>query len=320
MNDVRPSAGVPPPPDDAPPASVQQWVPRVERSADAVSLSAARGLHDLLDRAPPAPRTGDELPVLWHWLAFLPRARQSTLGADGHPPTGTFLPPMADRRRMFSGGRVAMNAPIEVGRPLRRSSTVTSVERKRGRTGELTFVEVTSEITGDVAEGSEPWGRSAGDVIAADATPLLHERVDLVYLPRTSTPVAPTVAAAQDWDVEHVVAMSTSLLFRFSALTYNAHRIHYDRDFAVGVEGYPALVVHGPLQALLLAQLAASLHPASTVVTFEFRAVAPAYDTADLVLRARTGEHLGGGNAVVELGAFSAGIQTMRATATLRRR
>ncbi len=272
------------------------WSPSVDVAGDAVSLFAARALHDLLDVQAPQPEVGDELPLLWHWLAFAPRARQADLGVDGHPPTGAFLPPMGGRRRMYSGGSVQSTGRLRVEQPLRRVSTVSSVARKHGRSGELTFVEVTSDITDE------------------NAGPLLRERVDLVYLPRDNRPEHRTSAppaSTTNWDAEVVVPVSTSMLFRFSALTYNAHRIHYDRDYAVGVEGYPALVVHGPLQALLLAGLATSLHGATTLQAFEFRAVAPAYDTADLVLRARDG-----GDNGVELGAFSAGVQTMRARAT----
>lgn len=271
------------------------WSPSVDVAGDAVSLFAARALHDLLDAQTPLPDVGDELALLWHWLAFAPRARQAELGADGHPPTGAFLPPMSGRRRMHSGGFVQSTGHLRVGQPLYRTSTVTSVQRKQGRSGELTFVEVTSDIADE------------------DARPLLSERVDLVYLPATNKRPAPAPAPgpASTWDVEVVVPMSTSMLFRFSALTYNAHRIHYDRNYAVDVEGYPALVVHGPLQALLLADLAASVGHTSTLHAFEFRAVAPAYDTAELVLRARDD-----GDNGVELGAFSAGVQTMQATAT----
>lgn len=269
------------------------WSPSTDVAGDAVSLFAARALHDLLDAQTPVPQVGDELPLLWHWLAFPPRARQGDLGADGHPPTGAFLPPMNGRRRMYSGGSVQSRAPLRVGQPLRRTSAVTSVQRKQGRSGELTFVEVTSDVKDD------------------DDRPLLSERVDLVYLPRANRLVPTAAAPMSTWDVEVVVPVSTSMLFRFSALTYNAHRIHYDRDYAVGVEGYRALVVHGPLQALLLAGVATSLVAPSALRAFEFRAVAAAYDTAELVLRARDV-----GDAGVELGAFSAGVQTMHAIAT----
>lgn len=269
------------------------WSPSVDVASDAVPLFAARALHDLLDGQTPQPEVGDELPLLWHWLAFAPRARQSDLGAEGHPPTGTFLPPMSGRRRMYSGGSVQAKAPLRVEQPLRRTATVTSMQHKRGRSGELTFVEVTSDITDE------------------NSSLLLSERADLVYLPATNRPVPTAAAPMSTWDAEVAMPMSTSMLFRFSALTYNAHRIHYDREYAVGVEGYPALVVHGPLQALLLAGLAASFGHTSTLRAFEFRAVAPAYDTAELVLRARDD-----GDNGVELGAFSAGVQTMRARAT----
>ncbi|GAA1840577.1 FAS1-like dehydratase domain-containing protein [Asanoa iriomotensis] len=261
----------------------------VEHRVETVSASAARALHDLLDDdggEPPA--DGDELPPLWHWLAFFPRARQRDLGEDGHPASG-LLPPMPGLRRMHAGGELDIDAGVRVGEPLERTTTVSDVQVKSGRTGELTFVTT--------------------HAVVRSATGRLRERTDLVYRRPAGSTRAGEAEPAGGWDVERTVPVDPTVLFRFSALTYNAHRIHYDRDYAAA-EGYPGLVVHGPLQAVLLVRLAGAV-AGGPVRRFRYRACAPAYDSADLVLRAR---RRGPGD--IELAAFAAGVRTMSATAT----
>lgn len=282
-----------------------EWAAQTEHRSDTVTASAARALHDLLDGTGAAPIHGAELPPLWHWLAFLSQARQQDLGQDGHPATGGFLPPMHGRRRMHGGGQLDLEATVHVGERLQRNARVTAVQTKPGRSGELTVVTVTAEIT--------------------SATGRIRERTDLVY--REATPPAssltpPTSRATADpaeqaggWEIEHLVRVEPTLLFRFSALTYNAHRIHYDRDYATGQEGYPGLVVHGPLQAVLLAHLVDKMEAGRSVRQFRYRADAPAFDTADLILRARKPAA-----DEVELAAFSSGVRTMSATAKLEPR
>lgn len=275
---------------------VPTWQARTHTSADTLCAEAAGHLHDLLLRDGAPPVDGDPLPLLWHWLAFLPSARQDELGPDGHPQPGDFLPPTRGRARMYAGGAIARGAePARIGRQLRRSSTVTGVTTKSGRTGPLTFVEVKHALT------------DGGHTV-------LTERADLVYRDAQRyqrAPLPPTEPAAA-WTCTRQVPIDPTLLFRFSALTYNAHRIHYDRDYATGVEGYPGLVVHGPLQAVLLADALDRALPARTVATFTFRGVAPAFDDHNLQLRVAA-DHTD----TVQLAAYSADRLTMTATATL---
>jgi 3-methylfumaryl-CoA hydratase len=269
---------------------VSDWQPVRETREDTVTPAAARALHELLDRDGPGPRAGDPLPILWHWLAFWPQARQSELGEDGHPHAGRFLPPTGDRRRMYAGGRVAVTGTPAVGAPLTRTSQVAEVTRKTGRSGELLFVAVDHRIDADGAA--------------------IDERAGLVFRDRAAPADLPPAGAGVAADRE--VAIDPALLFRFSALTHNAHRIHYDRRYATEVEGYPGLVVHGPLQAVLLADAVARVRPDRVVTAFAFRATAPAFDAHPLQLQIRDGREPG----TAELAAYSGGTMTMAATAT----
>lgn len=269
------------------------WQPSRQVSQDQVSPVAARALHDLLNMDRPAPQPGDPLPPLWHWLAFLPQARQDELGPDGHPRTGTFLPPAGERKRMYAGGQITRSGLVRVGQPLTRTSVVSDCRVKQGRSGELLFVTVDHVLRGE--EGQ------------------IAERQDIVYrLPDASTSPAPaTMEPTEQWLSVKDVSIDPTLLFRFSALTYNAHRIHYDRDYATRVEGYPGLVVHGPMQAVMLAALAEDSEPGRTLHAFSFRSIAPAFDHAPLQLRLRSGSDI----QTLELAAFSEGRQTMQASA-----
>ncbi|RYY75790.1 MAG: acyl-CoA dehydrogenase, partial [Comamonadaceae bacterium] len=203
---------------------------------------------------------GAELPPLWHWLYFLPRHRQSELGADGHAKLGGFLPPVPLPRRMWAGGRLEWHAPLRVGEAVRRVSRISGVTHKAGRTGDLVFVLVKHEVHN--AQGLA-----------------LTEEHDIVYRApaRPGDPVPPPQVAAQgEWSRE--IVPDPVLLFRYSALTFNGHRIHYDRSYVTEVEGYPGLVVHGPLIATLLADLARRQRPDATLRRFAFKAVRPTHD------------------------------------------
>ncbi|QNN53899.1 FAS1-like dehydratase domain-containing protein [Nocardioides mesophilus] len=176
------------------------------------------------------------LPPLWHWVYLLERRPQRDLGPDGHPVSGIPAPPGPGRRRMFAGGRVETRRPLVLGRPAERRTRVLSTTEKQGRTGPLTFVTVRSEISQD------------GAVAVVDEQ-------DIVYRsPGAALPAAATGAVPPPDRPRLVLEVDEALLFRFSALTYNAHRIHYDRGF-VAHEGYADLVVHGPLQALMMGEL-----------------------------------------------------------------
>lgn len=281
---------------DAPP-----WEPVPEELDDVITATAAAALHGLLDADGPPPGTRDPLPPLWHWLAFLPAAPQRDLGADGHPRQGGFLPPTRLPRRMFAGGRIEISGAVTVDERVHRSSLVSSVTEKSGRSGDLVFVEITH-------------GLSAG------GRPAITEVQDLVYRGGGGAAAAAQAAlsgSAPDldgWAWRRELSTDPTLLFRFSALTYNAHRIHYDRAYATGVEGYPGLVVHGPLQAVALAELCRRHVGDRQVVSFVFRARRPAFDGAPLRLRGRLidDDH-------VELVALDgAGQPTMTAQAALR--
>ena len=216
-----------------------------------------------LDRNDPPPRAGDPLPFLWHWLYFLPLHRQSELGEDGHARLGTFLlPPVPLPRRMYAGGRVEIHRPLCVGDSASRQSRVEDVTFKEGRSGPLVFVKVRHQISNGIGLA-------------------LVEDQDIVYRddsrPGDSVPQPTRATEHANWTRD--VRPDEVLLFRYSALTFNGHRIHYDRQFATAAQGYPGLIVHGPLIATLLADLVRSNLPQADVSVFAFRAMAPLFDT-----------------------------------------
>ena len=208
-------------------------------------------------------QVGDELPLLHHWLYFWDVKPPQGLGTDGHPAKGGFLPPVALPRRMWAGGRLTFLKPLRVGDTVTKTSTILSVTEKTGRSGTLVFVTVQHEL-------------SAGDGVA------IREEQDLVYRePAAGGPPAPVAGPAPDAAWAETLDPNSVLLFRYSALTMNGHRIHYDRPYAIEEEAYPALVVHGPLQATLLIDLAARKLSAP-ITGFDFRGEKPAFDGAPL--------------------------------------
>jgi 3-methylfumaryl-CoA hydratase len=243
--------------------TLQQWVGKTESRRDQVTAAPIMALAGTLDREDLVPQTGDPLPPLWHWLYFLPISRQSEIAEDGHARRGGFLPPVPLPRRMWAGSRLQFYRPLKVGDPVSRTSIISAVSSKEGRTGPLIFVTVQHKISN--AQG-----------IAID------EEQDLVYRerPKSGDPAVPPKAAPEHADWQQVVRPDPVLLFRYSALTFNGHRIHYDRRYATEVEGYPGLVVHGPLLATLLLDLLRQDMPDATVSRFSFRAVSPLFDSA----------------------------------------
>ncbi|MBI2770961.1 MAG: MaoC family dehydratase N-terminal domain-containing protein [Burkholderiales bacterium] len=238
--------------------ALRAWKGRSETLQDTVTPAPVRMLRATLDL--PADDGTGELPPLWHWLYFLPSARQSQLGPDGHPQRGGFLPPVPLPRRMWAGGQLEFFMPLRVGDTVRRTSTIEDITVKPGRTGELCFVRVRHEVSG-------PQG------------PALREFHDIVYRPNSS-PGAPAPAhePAPQGEWREQVVPDDVLLFRYSALTFNGHRIHYDRRYVTGVEGYPGLIVHGPLMATLLAGLGARQFAGRAPAAFSFRALKPVFD------------------------------------------
>jgi len=243
--------------------ALQRWIGRTERGADIVGRFPVAALSATLDRADPPPRDGDPLPPLWHWLYFLPLYRHSEAGPDGHSARGGFLPPVELPRRMWAGSRMQFARPLRVGERAKRVSTVVDVTHKTGRSGELVFVVVRHELTGD-------------------AGPALTEEHDIVYREAPRPGDAPTAAqpAPPEAEWSREIAPDPLLLFRYSALTFNGHRIHYDRRYCTEVEGYPGLVVHGPLLATLLLDLLRRERPDAPVASFRFRALSPIFDIA----------------------------------------
>ncbi|MEL6735019.1 MAG: MaoC family dehydratase N-terminal domain-containing protein [Pseudomonadota bacterium] len=257
-------------------ADLQAWAGKTKIRHDLLSAGPVQRLQAVLDDLPDA-KDGTPLPPLFHWLYFLETARQSDLGPDGHPKLGSFLPPVSAppfnlTRRMWAGGRLKFSGALLIGEPAKRVSTIRSVALKQGRSGPLCFVTVEHTITGEDSGGA------------------ITEEHDIVYKAgdrasqKHRTSAIPTTEAAQqptpNSDVlEKTVMPSEVMLFRYSALTFNGHRIHYDRDYCRRVEGYPGLVFHGPLTATLLARLAGEANAGKAMSAFSFRARAPLFDT-----------------------------------------
>jgi 3-methylfumaryl-CoA hydratase len=239
------------------------------------------------------PQPGEPLPPLWHWLYFLPIHRWSELGPDGHAQRGGFLPPVPLPRRMWAGGRLEFRHALRVGEAVTRTSRIVDVQYKTGRSGPLVFVLVRHEI------------------VNAQGTALTEEH-DIVY--RDSAPSGQVLAAPDGATWERAIHPDDVLLFRYSALTFNGHRIHYDRRYATDVEGYPGLVVHGPLIATLLVELVRSNRPAAKINRFAFRAMSALFDNAPFSV---CGEPDAGGKTIRLWAKDNAGALAMSATAEI---
>ena len=236
------------------------WIGRSETLYDSLHPWPLQALAATLDHAPATVAQGTALPPLWHWLYFLPQHRQSEVSADGHVRRGGLLPPVPLPRRMWAGSQLEFRTPLRIGDAVRRTSTLADVSVKSGRSGELVFVKLRHEL---FCNGS------------ADAALVEHQ--DIVYreaqrggeLPPPPQPAPADAAWQREWLPDEV------LLFRYSALTFNGHRIHYDQPYATMVEGYPGLVVHGPLIATLLLDLLRHRAPMAQVASFRFKALRP---------------------------------------------
>ncbi len=240
---------------------LRTWIGRTETRTDLATAAPHAAFSATLDREDAEPANGTLVPPLWHWLYFLPMSPMSDVGPDGHPTRGGFLPPVPLPRRMFAGGRFEFNHPLKIGERIARTSRITDVSGKQGRSGTLVFVTVRHEIAND--EGVA-----------------LSEEHDIVYRedPRADAPVPkPTPAPAGETFSREIVS-DPVLLFRYSALTFNSHRIHYDRPYVTEVEGYPGLIVHGPLIATLLVDLLRRNLPQAGLRSFSFRALRPLFD------------------------------------------
>ena len=239
-------------------AGQQDGTPATCRT-ELITPEPAEALAGLLDIDPPS--KGEELPPLWHWIYLLERRRQRDLGPDGHPAHGIPAPPGPGMLRMFAGGRVSMHAPLRFGEPATRTTRIVRTAEKHGTSGPLTFVTLRS----DIEQGGRPAIADEQDIVYRAAGPAL--------------PAKPGVAETAAFTAPHdslTLDVNSVVLFRFSALTYNAHRIHYDSAYAA-LEGYPGLVVHGPLQALMMGELIRRSGVPFVGREFAYRLVAPMF-------------------------------------------
>ena len=273
------------------------WVGRSEAVTDQIDIGRAVAMAATLD-SPASPAIGDSLPPLWHWLYFWSAIPASQLGADGHAQRGGFLPPVSLPRRMWAGGRLKFLAPLPVGTQAERVSRIKAIEVKQGKSGPLVFVTVAHDIS-------------------VQAKLVILEEHDIVY--RDVLPVGDSASSAKlaptDAHWSRQISPDPVQLFRYSALTFNGYRIHYDRTYATKVEGYPGLIVHGPLIASLLTDLVSRELPDRTIGEFSFRAIAPLFDTEPFSVHGRVEPE---GRHVVLWAANSRGELAMQAEAQLR--
>ena len=275
---------------------LKQWVGRSETREDLIHVATVNAMAATLDKEQNL-TAGAPLPLLWHWLFFWAVSPASGLGPDGHPRRGGFLPPVELPRRMWAGGRLKFDSDLPIASEAKRVSHIKAIDVKTGNSGRLAFVTVAHEI-------------------GAHGKVSIHEEHDIVYRdnPQPGAAPAATKAAPTDAAWSRAITPDPVLLFRYSALTFNGHRIHYDRSYTTEVEGYPGLIVHGPLIATMLMELLCSQVPQQRVREFSFRAVIPTFDTDTFSVNGKLSAdgheaHLWAANARGEL--------TMQATALL---
>lgn len=238
----------------------EEWLSKTEESTEVLSLAQVQKLAATLDIQETF-RNGDVLPCGWQWIFFTPTVPMAETGEDGHAKKGGFLPPIALPRRMWAGGRFTYHHPLRIGQAVHKKSSIGSIHEKDGKSGKLIFVTVHHEFTNESGVA-------------------LVEEQDLVYreAPRGDAPVPAGKPAPAEAQWSKKITPNAVLLFRYSALTFNSHRIHYDLHYCQQVEGYPGLVVHGPLIATLLLDLVRENLPGVAIQAFSFRAVSPLYD------------------------------------------
>jgi len=274
---------------------LRQWVDRSTETSDIVTAQLVKGLRATLFQEIGEPKAGEAAPFTVHWCLAQPVFPMSELGPDGHPTRGGFLPPVPLPRRMWAGGELEFLDPLSGGDDAKRTSRIADVTMKTGSTGVLCFVSVEHVVT--TLRGTA-----------------IRERQDIVYREMTGAqPAAPAKPAPPPPVAKHRESHMADpvLLFRYSALTFNGHRIHYDRDYVTKVEGYPGLIFHGPLQAALLVEFAAKHHGGVAPKTFSYRGVQPLFEGSEFSINANDA------TAGMELWtANSAGQPTMKGTAT----
>jgi 3-methylfumaryl-CoA hydratase len=274
---------------------LRQWIGRSSEASDIVTTQLVKGLRATLFQEIGEPKAGDAAPFTVHWCLAQPVFPMSMLGPDGHPTRGGFLPPVPLPRRMWAGGELEFVDPLRVGDEAKRTSRISDVAVKTGSTGTLCFVAVEHIVT--TARGTA-----------------IRERQDIVYREMGGPqPAAPAKAAPSPRLAQHCETHMADpvLLFRYSALTFNGHRIHYDRDYVTKVEGYPGLIFHGPLQAAFIVELAAKLRGGKPPKKLSYRGVQPLFEGSEFSVNANDN------GSAVELWTANAGGQpTMKGTAT----
>ena len=251
--------------------SWQAWIGKEEQAEDLIDANRANALRATLESRDAPFAAGAALPELWHWCYFWSLAGQSALGPDGHAARGEFLPPIDLPRRMWAGSRLTWHQPLRIGEPARRRSCIRDIKIKQGRSGRIAFVTVGHSIEG-------PQGLA------------IEEEHDIAYRAPANPGEAagrPLQEAPAEMAWQRRVTPDPVLLFRYSALTFNGHRIHYDQPYVTAVEGYPGLIVHGPLLATLMVDLARREAPGRRIAAFSFRALSPIFDTASFVVAGR---------------------------------
>ena len=272
--------------------ALQGWVGNTETSCDVISAAPVAALSASLDYLSPVAGVGDALPPGWHWLYFQDPVAASNLAVDGHARRGGFMPPVPLSRRMWAGSRLRFVTPINIGDEARRVTTIASIAHKVGRSGDLIFVTLRHQIFHQ-------------DTLAVE------EEQDLVYRNYSASPgVSMSAPAEAQWARE--ICPDSVLLFRYSALTFNSHRIHFDQHYASQIEGYASLVVHAPLTATLLLDLLRRELPTTAIAGFEFRAIRPLLAGAPMFLQGRSDDQQASLWVLDDSGALA-----MQATATL---
>jgi 3-methylfumaryl-CoA hydratase len=274
---------------------LRQWIGRSSEASDTVTAQLVKGLRATLFQEIGEPAAGDPAPFTVHWCLAQPVFPMSMLGPDGHPTRGGFLPPVPLPRRMWAGGEVEFLDSLRVGDEARRTSRIADVTVKTGSTGTLCFVAVEHLV-------STPRGTA------------IRERQDIVYREMGGAPpAAPAKDAPSPRLAQHRETHMADpvLLFRYSALTFNGHRIHYDRDYVTKIEGYPGLIFHGPLQAAFIVELAAKLRGGRPPKKFSYRGVQPLFEGSEFSVNANDN-----GSAMELWTANSDDQATMKGTAT----
>ncbi len=243
------------------------WIDTTREQHERIDSALPAGMSAALDRDDPPPKDGDPLPPCWHWMFFRDSTVQSELGADGLPERGTLMPPVPLPRRMWAASQIRFNAPLRLGERAVKRSKITSITEKNGKSGQLVFVNLHHTVL------------NAADEVA------IEEEQNIVYTEapkRSAMPRPRSAPAGPAW--RRNLVPDPVLLFRYSALTSNPHRIHYDQPYCTEVEGYPGLVVHGPLIATLMVDLCRRSRPDAEIKEFSFRAISPLFVDHAMVL------------------------------------